>query len=547
MHSTSNDGKLSHGLDRRDFLRQASLLPVALSAGRAVAADAGSTSGAIVETTAGKVRGKTVDGIKVFLGVPYGAPTVGRRFMRASKPAPWTGVHDALEYGPRSPFVDSNSATSKLISWDNPPGKESDDCLVLNVWTPNVKDGRKRPVMLWLHGGGFSTGSGSHPSNDGKRLARRGDVVVVTINHRIRFLGFLYLGALGGSEYAESGNVGMLDTVLALQWVRDNIANFGGDPNCVMIFGESGGGAKVSTLLAMPEAKGLFHRAVIESGPGIRSGTPETAAKSAETFLAELGIAKSNLDEIQKMPVERLKAAQAALDKRHVPIRWGPIVDGKVLPRHPFDPDGPEVSADVPVMIGSNKTEATFFQLNELDKIYALDDQGLKDRLKPIAGDAFERAIGIYRSYYPKASAGELYLLAATDSGMWFGSVTLAERKAAQHRAPVYMYVFDWQTPVMNGKLKSPHGIEIPFVFDNTGPGDQFVGDGADRAPLAAKVSAAWIAFARSGNPNTKDLPRWDAYTADTRATMMLDNNSHLVKDPWSEARAIYEERRKKS
>ena len=534
-------------MNRRNFLQHASLLPIAARAGLAAGGAAkDSNASVIAETAAGKVRGKTIEGIKVFLGVPYGAPTAGRRFQRAAKPAPWTGVRDALEYGPRSPFVDSHSATSRLISWDSPPGKESDDCLVLTIWTPGVHDGKKRPVMFWLHGGGFSTGSGSHPSNDGKRLAQRGDVVVVTINHRIGFLGFLYLASLGGAQYAESGNVGMLDAVLALQWVRDNIANFGGDPGCVMIFGESGGGAKVSTLLAMPEAKGLFHRAVIESGPGLRAGTPETATKSAETFLAELGIGKANLDEIQKLPVERLKAAQASLDKKRTLIRWGPVVDGGALPRHPFEPDAPEISASVPLLIGSNKTEATFFNLNDLDKIYALDDQGLKDRLKPILGDAVERGTEIYRGYYPKASPGELYLHISTDSGMWFSSVTLAERKAAQHRASVYMYVFDWETPVMNGKLKSPHGLEIPFVFDNTGAGDQFIGDGADRAPLAAKVSAAWIAFARSGNPNTPNLPRWDAYTAGDRATMMLDNHSHLVNDPWSEARAIYVQRRNK-
>jgi para-nitrobenzyl esterase len=524
-------------LNRRNFLQRASML----SSGAAMAGPAGAGSEAIAETAQGKVRGRAIDGIKIFLGVPYGGPTAGRRWMPASKAGPWPGVRDALEYGPRSPFVDTHSRTSELIHWDSPPGNESDDCLVLNVWTPGLKDGRKRPVMFWLHGGGFSTGSGSHASNDGTRLARRGDVVVVTINHRIGFLGYLNLAQLGGSPYADSGNVGMLDAVLALEWVRDNIGNFGGDPGRVMIFGESGGGAKVCTLLAMPAAKGLFHRAAIESGPALRSSTPEAATKSAELFIAELGLDKTRLDELQKLPLERLKAAQAALDKRHSPIRWGPVVDGKALPRHPFDPDAPEVSADVPILIGNNKTEATFFLLNEIDKIYAFDDQALEARVKQTAGNDSDRLIAAYRRLYPKASPGELYFHISTDSGMWIGSVTLAERKAAQQRAPVYMYVFDWETPVMNGKLKSPHGLEVSFVFDNVGQGGKFIGDGADRFPLAAKMSGAWIAFARHGDPNTKDLPRWDPYTPENRATMLFDNNSHVVKDPWSEARLIFE------
>lgn len=530
-------------LNRRRFLQGTSLMPFALTARRAFAATDKSAAGAdvIVETSSGKLRGKDLGGIKTFLGVHYGESTAGQRFQRGVKPKPWTGVRDALDYGPRSPFIHAKSLTTDLIDWNNTPGPESDDCLDLNIWTPGIKDHKKRPVMFWLHGGGFTTGCGSYASTNGTHLARRGDVVVVAINHRLGFLGFLDLAQIGGDKYAESGNVSMLDAVLALEWVRDNIENFGGDPNRVMIFGESGGGAKVCTLLTMPSAKGLFHRAAIESGAWLRSSTPESATKRAETFLGELGLNKSNLEQIQTMPLERLMAAQVSLAQKRVPTAWEPTVDGKILPQNQFIPKASDVSADVPVLIGNNKTEATFFEIGDLDKIEALDDAGLKLRLKRALNDTADRVVSIYKGYYPQAKPGELYVQIATDAGLWMNDVTIAERRLALGKAPVYAYVFDWRTPVLDGKLRSPHGIEIPFVFDNTDGGAQFIGTGSDKAPLAAKVSAAWIAFAKTGSPSTKEL-HWEPYTLDSRATMILNTNSRLVKDPWSEARAIYKD-----
>ena len=537
---------MNNGLGRRDFLQ--------FAAGAAslslFAADNGGE--VVVETASGKLRGKTAEGIKTFLGVPYGGPTFGHRFQRASAPQPWAGVRDALEYGNRSPFVSADTLTARLIAWNDAPGKESDDCLVLNVFTPGVKDNRKRPVMFWLHGGGFVSGTGSYAATNGAHLAKRGDVVVVTINHRIGFLGYNFLAQIGGADYADSGNIGQLDAILALQWVRDNIANFGGDPGNVMIFGESGGGAKVSTLLAMPEAKGLFHRACIESGPSIRMALPETANRAAETFLKELGLTKETLNDIQKLPMERLKAAQAALDARRVPLGWSPVVDGRALPRHPFDPDGPEVSADVPLLIGCNKTEATFFQINDLDKIYALDEAGVRTRLASVASGPRataaprdpDKLIATYKTLYPKATPGELYIYIASDSTMWFGSVTLAERKAAQHRAPVFMYVFGYETDALNGKLRSPHGIEIPFVFENATDGTGFVGTNPARLELAPKVSNAWATFARTGNPKTKDFADWKPYTTDSRSTMVIGLKSQAMDDPWKQARLVFTEER---
>jgi para-nitrobenzyl esterase len=534
---------MNNHLGRRHFLQLAAgAASVSLANQRLFGANGDAE--VVVETTSGKLRGKSVEGIKTFLGVPYGTPTFGHRFQRASLPQPWTGVRDALEYGNRSPFVSADTLTARLIDWNNAPGKESDDCLVLNIFTPGVKDNRKRPVMFWLHGGGFTTGTGSYAATNGSHLAKRGDVVVVTINHRIGFLGYNYLAQIGGADYADSGNIGQLDAILALQWVRDNIANFGGDPGNVMIFGESGGGAKVSVLMAMPEAKGLFHRACIESGPSIRMLLPDVANRSAETFVKELGLTKDNFADIQKLPMERLKAAQAA----HPALAWSPVVDGRSLPRHPFDPDGPEVSADVPLLIGCNKTEATFFQINDLDKIYALDEAGVRARLAAVAAGPRatgapsdpDKLIATYKTLYPTVTPGELYIHIASDSTMWFGSVTLAERKAAQHRAPVFMYVFGYETDALNGKLHSPHGIEIPFVFENAHDGTGFVGTNPARLELAPKVSNAWATFARTGSPKTKDFPDWKPYTAESRTTEVIGLKSQAMDDPWKEARLLF-------
>jgi para-nitrobenzyl esterase len=401
-------------------------------------------------------------------------------------------------------------------------------------------NGRKRPVMFWCHGGGFASGSGSSPDNDGTNLARRGDVVVVTINHRLNVLGFANLSEFS-RDFADSGDAGMLDIVQALNWVRANISEFGGDPNTVMIFGQSGGGRKVETLLAMPSAKGLFDRAIIESGAAIKVIDRDVAVRNSELLLAKLGIEKANVRELQKLPVEKIMAAHFAVIKDHPGVDqstagFSPTVDGKILPQHPFYPKASTVSADVPVMIGCTRTEMTLFSLNDASA-FSLNDDQMRGRVKELLGSQAPGIIDLYKKLNPSASASDIYFLIASDYRYGAPTMKIAERRAALGKAPVYLYYFTWETPVQGGRLKSPHTMEIPFAFDNVKISARMTGGGADAMALADKVSDAWIAFARTGNPNTPKLPNWPAFNAKDRATMVIDNVSKVVNDPLREQR----------
>ncbi len=353
-----------------------------------------STSSAepVVDTTSGKLKGTQDGGVLVFRGVPYGAPTGGRaRFLPPSPAEPWAGVRDATNFGPISP--QQGAVADQALGDVNTIGALprlplGEDCLVLNVWTPDVADGR-RPVMVWLHGRGYAAGAGSETWYNGADLARRGDVVVITINHRLNVFGYLNLADIGGPEFAGSGVAGMLDVVLALQWVRDNIDRFGGDPANVTIFGESGGGSKVSTLLAMPSAEGLFQRAIIQSGPGLRGIEPKTATEFAERLLAHLGIGRTELHRLQDLPHEQLTAGLATMPGgagMGIVMGVAPVVDGTFLPRHPFHPDAPPTALNVPVMIGTNKDEAALFLARD-SRRRRLEDAELPARLQPLLGD----------------------------------------------------------------------------------------------------------------------------------------------------------------
>ncbi len=384
--------------------------------------------------------------------------------------------------------------------------------------------------MVWLHGGGFTSGSGSYTIYDGANMARKHDVVTVTVNHRLNSFGFLYLPELGGEKYAHASNAGMLDIVAALEWVRDNITSFGGDPNNVTIFGQSGGAGKVSTLLAMPSAKGLFHRAIVQSGSNVRGIAPADATRSARTLMDKLGV--KQVDDLQKVPMDQL--VQATLGAQG--LRLGPVLDGRTLPGGPFDPTAPVFSAEIPLLIGTVETEVAFQPNTPLDP---MDDATLKARVKQTtrADDAtVDKLIAVYRKGRPGISNIDVYLILASDNSFRAGVLTEAERKAAQ-KAPVYMYYFTWRSPVRDGKLKAFHTLEIPFVLANVDEGKSMTGTGQDRYALQDKMSGAWAAFARSANPNHKGLPQWPAFRTYQRATMILNNECKVVNDPNREER----------
>ncbi len=527
---------------RRTFVKQAGLLLAAAHADPWLKlASAADSRSVIAATSAGRVRGIAVEDIKIFKGIPYGGTTAGKnRFMPPTKPTAWTGTRDALTWGPTAPQTVGAGAGQS-----DGPG-EAEDCLVLNVFTPALGDGRKRPVMVWLHGGGFSTGSASRPILDGSSLARTGDVVVVSINHRLNVFGFTYLGEALGSDFASSGAVGLLDIVAALRWVRDNIDRFGGDPNLVTIFGQSGGGRKVATLMSMPSARGLFHRAVIESGAVLRLTPPVDAIQYTSLLLAELGQKAGQLRELQSAPTSRLLQANAAVIDTLTERAPGwtansPTVDGNVVPSHPWDPAAPALSAAIPLLIGYARTEETLYDRPTPEKV-ALDEAGLKQRVAARLGIDPERVIETYRTAHPEATPWDLHILIATDHPRGTYSRELAKRKADQRAASAFMYRFDWETPEGGGRMRSPHTIEVQFVFNNIKIGGTLISNRPDAYLLADKVSAAWVAFARTGNPNTPGLPRWPAYSSGSRDTMLFKSESRVEQDPDRGPRLVMEQ-----
>jgi para-nitrobenzyl esterase len=530
---------------RRDFLKHISALA---ASGAVLLPDlsAQETKYVVAETGFGKIRGVENNGIRIFKGILYGADTSGKnRFMPPAEPADWSGVRDALEYGRSAPQRDPDAPPSGglSVSGRDLPA-EGEDCLVLNIWTPAAGASgdvnRKRPVMVWCHGGGFATGSGSSPDTDGTNLAKRGDVVVVSLNHRLNVLGFAELGGFN-PDFEASGDAGMLDIVQALKWVRANISKFGGDPNTVTIFGQSGGGRKVEALLAMPSAKGLFHRAIVESGAAVKVVDRDVAVRDAEQLLAKLGIDKKNVRALQQLPVEKIMAAYFAVvkDNPNVDPSFGgfsPAVDGKLLPQHPFIPSASPVSAGVPMMIGNTRTEMTLFSLSD-PPAFSLSDADMRTRVKEIVGDRAPVMIDLYQKLNPGASPSDIYFLIGSDYRYGAPTMLAAQRRAALGKAPVYLYYFTWETPVQGGRLKSPHTMEIPFAFDNVKISARMTGGGEEAMALADKVSDAWIAFARSGDPNTPKLPHWPAYDSKDRATMVINNVSKVVSDPLREQR----------
>jgi para-nitrobenzyl esterase len=508
----------------------------------------------IAETASGKVRGVIIEDVLAFKTIPYAASSAGaNRFLPPQPVVPWTGVRDCAAFTGRAPQAGLRAATRpelEAFSGAPDPSPETEDCLSLNVWTPHCDPAAKRPVMVWFHGGAFAYGNANAPRLRGSRLAARNDVVVVTVNQRLNIFGHLDLSAFAGDAFALSGNAGTLDMVAALQWVRDNIAAFGGDPGNVTIFGESGGGGKVSTLLAMPRAKGLFHRAIIQSGAAVRLRTRERALALTECVLQHLGSAAATIEALQSVPVEHLLAAvepaQRALGPSPTPLfdryPFGPVVDGNVLPAHPFDPEASAINADVPLIIGDMKDETTNF-LAVVEPVWnrTLTEGEMRQRIAAIAGERAGAVCDLYRRLYPALNPAEQLIAATTDSNFRIRSLVLAQRRAALRRAPVWMYSFAWETPVLGGKLKAPHAMDVPFVF-NTLDLTNATGGDRDAQALADTMSSLWANFARTGRPEHAAIPIWPAYDTERRATLILDKECRIENDPGGEARRLWQE-----
>ena len=521
-------------MTRRELLPSIGCGVLLAGSARAVA-----TPSPVAETVCGRVRGATVRGVHIFRGIPYGGPTEGAgRFMPPSKPAGWAGVRDATVTGPRCIQGGGNIFLHPLIGEYFGGGRpdrvelarqiDSENCLVLNVLTTGLRG--KRPVMVYIHGGGLTGGSGLLTIY-GDGLPREQDIVLVGVNHRLNVFGYTYLGGLS-SKYA-TGNAGQLDLIAALEWVRDNIAHFGGDPANVMIFGESGGGAKVSALLAMPAAKGLFHRASVQSGSSLRVGTAETGAESARKLLANLGLNENQVDDMQKVPADKLFAAA-----RGRGIGGAMVVDGHSIPQQTWDPKAPEISAAVPMLIGNDKDESTLFSLSN-EALFSLDDAGLRASLVKagIADGDLDPLLAIYRRDHPADTPTGLYFRISSDRGARRNAIRQAELKAEQGKANVYMWYCQWDTPLGEGrlKIKSFHTCDLPLTMRLV----RF----PESEQLSRQLSGAWAAFARAGSPSQKGL-EWPAYTSGERATMIFDGpQSGVVNDPDRDERLLVRDR----
>ncbi|MFI7151866.1 carboxylesterase/lipase family protein [Nonomuraea sp. NPDC050022] len=504
-------------------------------------------------TRYGRVRGRREDGIVKFLGVPYATPPLGElRFKAPKPPTRWTGVRDAVDF-PNPAFQAADNEMGPNGNGRMPA--PSEDCLYLSIWTP-AADCERRPVMFYNHGGGYMIGSGSATGQDGTHLAQLYDVVVVESNHRLGLLGYLFLGDLAGGDYA--ANQGMLDILAALRWTRENIENFGGDPDNIMVWGESGGGAKTAAVYTMPDAASLFHKASIESAAPLRFPTREGATARAERTLELLGLTTADIPQLHDIPAGRLLEIQQSEAANGVapwgdpgPLPgFGAFVDGAIIPRHPFADGVASFSAGKPLMCGTCRDETVFFSLFGPPDIFRIDEAGLRRELsRTYQGAELDQIIRIFHASRPDATPAQLYF-AITTSPIWRDAIKIAEAKVAQRAAPVFMYQLAYKNPTVvpgtDFPIGSPHASDINLKFANTDKNLDFflyADQSPGRLATARHMSALWAGFARKGRPTATDVPRWPAYTLKDRATMWLDAECEIVTDPDKDERLFWENR----
>lgn len=527
-------------MNRRQLLQTSALIATGTLYSRGIYAQPVSP---ITTTSSGKVRGFTDNGVLVFKGIPYGGDTATTRFAPPVRPQPWPGIRDCLGFGPQAPQpIHARQGRSTFAPLDETNPVNSEDCLHLNVWTPGL-DHRKRPVLVYIHGGAYSSSSSNGPVYDGVRLARRGDAVVVTLNHRLNLFGYLYLAELAPTavrdRFRDSGNAGQLDLVLALEWVRDNIANFGGDPSRVLIFGQSGGGAKCATLMSMPAASGLFHRVMTMSGQQLTATTPEHATATAQAVLKALELTPSTLETIRdpgKVSMERLVGALRA---GHY---YGPVHDGRTLPRDPFSPEAPPISANIPMILGNTHDETRLLIGASNPALFSLEWTQLPTQLEhyrqflgDLSTDAF---IADYRRWYPAYSASDVFFAVTTAFRSWHGMVIESERRARQN-GPTWVYNFTWKSPVDGGRWGAPHTMDIPFAFDNLELAASMTGTSPDATRLASIYAETLLHFAATGDPNHAGLPSWPRYDLTKRPTLLWDSPVRVENDPRGQERKL--------